>query len=89
MNSGQIIATSHDLGPQKIAFRKGIPLISGKSRLVNEIIIYSFYILARLLFCGTFFFGSGGLIHSEPRYSAQDKRTAYIRRWHVVLKYLF
>ena len=32
--SGQIIATSHDLGPQKVAFCKGNALISGKSRLV-------------------------------------------------------
>ena len=32
---GQIIATSHDLGPQKVAFWKGNPLISGKSRLVE------------------------------------------------------
>ena len=32
-HSGQIIATSHDLGPQKVAegLRKGNPLISGKS----------------------------------------------------------
>ena len=35
IHSGQIIATSHDLGPQKVAFRKGNPLISGKSRLVK------------------------------------------------------
>ena len=34
--SGQIIATSHDLGPQKVAFWKGNgTLISGKSRLVK------------------------------------------------------
>ena len=34
--SGQIIATSRtDLGPQKVAFWKGNPLISGKSRLVK------------------------------------------------------
>ena len=39
--SGQIIATSHDLGPQKVAFRKGHPLISGKIRLVK------YYNLAR------------------------------------------
>ena len=32
---GQIIATSHDLGTQKVAFRRGISLISGKSRLVK------------------------------------------------------
>ena len=36
ISSGQIIATSHDLGPQKVAFWKGNPLISGKSR-VGEI----------------------------------------------------
>ena len=29
------IATSHDLGPQNVAFWKGNPLISGKSRLVK------------------------------------------------------
>ena len=29
------LATSHDLGPQKVAFRKGNPLISGKSKLVK------------------------------------------------------
>ena len=29
--SGQIIATSHDLGPQNVAFWKGNPIISGKS----------------------------------------------------------
>ena len=36
-HSGQIIATSHDLGPQKVAegLRKGNPLISGKSSLVK------------------------------------------------------
>ena len=34
--SGQIIATSHDLGPQKVAVWKGNPLISGKSRLVKH-----------------------------------------------------
>ncbi len=28
---GQIIATSHGLGPQKVVFWKGNPLISGKS----------------------------------------------------------
>ena len=47
-HSGQIIATSHDLGPQKVAFWKGNPLISGKSRLVK------YYNLARtngLQFC--------------------------------------
>ena len=33
--SGEIIATSPDLGPQKVAFWKGHPLISGKSRLVK------------------------------------------------------
>ena len=32
--SGQIIATSHDLGPQNVA-EEGNPLISGKSRLVT------------------------------------------------------
>ena len=32
--SGRIIATSHDLGPQKVA-EEGNPLISGKSRLVK------------------------------------------------------
>ena len=32
--SGQIIATSHDLGPQKVA-KEGKPLDSGKSRLVK------------------------------------------------------
>ena len=35
IETGQIIATSHDLGHQKVAFWKGIPLISGKSRLVK------------------------------------------------------
>ena len=40
---GQIIATSHDLGPQEVAFWKGIPLISGKSRLVK------YYNLARFI----------------------------------------
>ena len=33
--SGQIIATSHDLGPQKVAVWKGHLLISGISRLVK------------------------------------------------------
>ena len=33
--SGQSIATSHDLGPQKVAFWKGNPFISEKSRLVK------------------------------------------------------
>ena len=33
IDSGQMIATSHDLGPQIVAKSKGhIPLISGKSR---------------------------------------------------------
>ena len=32
--SGQIRATSHDLGPQNVA-EEGNPLISGKSRLVT------------------------------------------------------
>ena len=32
--SGQIIATSHDLGPQNVA-EEGNPFISGKSRLVT------------------------------------------------------
>ena len=34
---GQIIATSHNLGPQKVAFWKGNPLISGKFQ-VGEIL---------------------------------------------------
>ena len=34
---GQIIATSHDLGPQKVVFRKGNPRISGKSSWWNII----------------------------------------------------
>ena len=38
---GQIIAMSHDLGPQKVSFWKGIPF-SGKSRLVK------YYNLARM-----------------------------------------
>ena len=44
IKSGQIIATSHDLGPQKVAFWKGngTPAISGKSSLVK------YYNLARL-----------------------------------------
>ena len=29
--AGQLIATSHDMGPQKVANRKGNPLSSGKS----------------------------------------------------------
>ena len=33
--SGQIIAASHDLGPQMVVFSKRNPLISGKSRLVK------------------------------------------------------
>ena len=40
IDSGQIIATSHDLTP-KLWFSKGNPLISGKSRLVK------YYNLAR------------------------------------------
>ena len=31
ISSGQIIATSHNLGPQKVAFGKVNPVISGKS----------------------------------------------------------
>ena len=31
-----MIVTSHDLGPQMVASCKGHPLISGKSRLVND-----------------------------------------------------
>ena len=49
-HSVQIIATSHDLGPQKVAGRKGNrTLISGKSRLVK------YYNLARS-FKGCLFF---------------------------------
>ena len=33
--SGQIIATSHDLGSQKAAFGRETPKVSGKSRLVK------------------------------------------------------
>ena len=40
--SGQIIATSHDLGPQSVAKEGKSPKISGKSRLVK------YYNLARL-----------------------------------------
>ena len=42
--SGQIIAISHDLGPEKVASWKGNPLIQGKSMLLN------YYSLARSLF---------------------------------------
>ena len=35
MVHGEIVATSHDLGPQKVANSKGNPLISAKSRLVK------------------------------------------------------
>ena len=41
--SGQIIATSHDLGPQKVAEKREIPFISGKPRLVK------YYNLARYM----------------------------------------
>ena len=40
IESGQIIATSHDLGPQKVAVWKGNLLISRKSRLVIYFIIW-------------------------------------------------
>ena len=40
--SAQIIATSHDLSPQRLA-QEGNPLISGKSRLVKD------YNLARMI----------------------------------------
>ena len=43
--SGQIIATSHDLGPQNVAFWKGNPIISGKS-LVKYYFIWPDYCLA-------------------------------------------
>ena len=47
--SGQIIATSHELGPQKVAFWKGNPRlfqdISGKSRLVKYYSIWADYSL--------------------------------------------
>ena len=43
--SGQIIATSHDLGPQNVAFWKGNPIISGKS-LVKYDFIWPDYCLA-------------------------------------------
>ena len=49
LETGQIIATSHDLGPQKVAFWKGNPLISAKSRLVK------YYNLARLVGPSSFF----------------------------------
>ena len=35
IRSGQIVAASHDLTPILLAFWKGNPLISGKSRLVK------------------------------------------------------
>ena len=38
--SGQIIATSHEFWAHKLWFSKGIPLISGKSRLVKYYIIW-------------------------------------------------
>ena len=50
--SGQIIATSHDLGPHKVAKQGKSPKISGKSRLVKyynlpifvHIYIYTVYL---------------------------------------------
>ena len=45
-----IIATSHDLGPQKVAFWKGNPLISGKSRLVKYYLGRFVYILIFVLY---------------------------------------
>ena len=57
--TGQIIATSHDLGPQKVAFWKGNPLISGKSRLVKYIIIWPDGLVLLKIYLGNSFQTAG------------------------------
>ena len=49
MISGQIIATSHDLGPQKVAEERKSPAISGNSRLVKYYFIWPDVIFSLLL----------------------------------------
>ena len=49
ISCGQIIATSHDLGPQKLAKWQGNPLISGKSLISRKSRLVKYYNLARII----------------------------------------